>query len=271
MFDKKFESLEQETDPIKILRDSSFLLAVNQQLAVEISRRRKLAVDVAADELGMTYSLIAAKARLTKGRIGQIRKTAPPEERIVFGYGPLNEIRVTRLKPDPMRGVSINDVRVEGARRTFYQLLERLNLQVFEQVLQRSRLSHMYADSFTFIDLEKDFSLPEIIQKDPYIKIVRGGDSEERLELICDTEISKMNIIGYFGKFRVENKFLFILVGENDQALIRLVEYLSGNLKEIYGSVGSQEFSIILQSDYMEKNLDDKNIPVPINTVISIF
>jgi len=85
-----FDDVRRDPDPVRRGRRATELLAVYQQRAAELARLRRVAVEDAHRELGMSYTQIAAAMGLTKGRVSQIRGTAPPPERAFFGTGPVS-------------------------------------------------------------------------------------------------------------------------------------------------------------------------------------
>ncbi len=95
----EFEAVRREADPIKRGRRATGLLAVYQQRSAELARLRRVAIDEARDLLGGSYAEVAKAFGLTKGRITQIRHSAPPPERALFGVGPLTVAVPGRLLP----------------------------------------------------------------------------------------------------------------------------------------------------------------------------
>ncbi|MFC7660888.1 helix-turn-helix domain-containing protein [Pseudonocardia benzenivorans] len=55
---------------------------------MELARLRRAAIEEARDQLGGSYTEVAKAFGLTKGRITQIRNSAPPAHRAFFGVGP---------------------------------------------------------------------------------------------------------------------------------------------------------------------------------------
>ncbi|MET7769781.1 sigma-70 family RNA polymerase sigma factor [Nocardia sp. NPDC005366] len=85
-----FEQVRNDPDPIRRGQRATSLMTVYQQRATELARIRRAAIDQAHDEFGLPYKDIAEQLGLTKGRITQIRATAPPAERAFFGVGPVS-------------------------------------------------------------------------------------------------------------------------------------------------------------------------------------
>ncbi|MGH3567284.1 MAG: hypothetical protein ACRDRH_14880 [Pseudonocardia sp.] len=88
--DDEFEALRREPDPLARGRRATQLLATYQQRSVELARVRRAAIEEARDQLGGSYTEVARAFGLTKGRIAQIRSSAPPVHRAFFGVGPLD-------------------------------------------------------------------------------------------------------------------------------------------------------------------------------------
>ncbi|WP_435593338.1 sigma-70 family RNA polymerase sigma factor [Nocardia sp. bgisy118] len=82
--------MRRDPDPVRRGQRATELITVYQQRATELARLRRAAIEEARDSLGLNYSDIAGRLGLTKGRIAQIRSTAPDPERAFFGVGPVS-------------------------------------------------------------------------------------------------------------------------------------------------------------------------------------
>jgi len=85
-----FEDVRRDPDPIRRGRRATELLTACQQQAAELARLRRAAIEEAHQDQGMSYTQIALAMGITKGRISQIRGTAPAVERAFFGVGPVS-------------------------------------------------------------------------------------------------------------------------------------------------------------------------------------
>ncbi len=88
--DDEFDALRRDQDPVRRGRRATELLGTYQQRSVELARIRRAAIEEARDQLGGSYTEVARAFGLTKGRITQIRSSAPPAHRAFFGVGPLD-------------------------------------------------------------------------------------------------------------------------------------------------------------------------------------
>ncbi|WP_378733673.1 sigma-70 family RNA polymerase sigma factor [Nocardia brasiliensis] len=86
--DDDFEQVRNDPDPIRRGRRAAELMIVYQQRATELARLRKAAIEEAHRD-GMSYTEIAELFGITKGRISQIKASAPRAERAFFGVGPV--------------------------------------------------------------------------------------------------------------------------------------------------------------------------------------
>jgi hypothetical protein len=85
-----FDSVRAEPDPVRRGQRATRLLNTYQQRAVELARLRRAAIEEAHRDRGLSYTEIAEALGITKGRITQIRDTAPLPERAFFGTGPVS-------------------------------------------------------------------------------------------------------------------------------------------------------------------------------------
>src|SRR5699024_3360814 len=85
-----FDNVRQDPDSLRRGQRATELLTLYQQRATELARLRRAAIEETHRERGMSYTEIAAALGITKGRITQIRGTAPGPERVFFGVGPVS-------------------------------------------------------------------------------------------------------------------------------------------------------------------------------------
>src|SRR5947209_8313665 len=89
---------------------------VYQQRSVELARLRRDAINRAAQERGLSFTAVAEAIGLSKGRITQIRQSAPPTERAFFGVGPVTvAIPERQVEHRPFPVLSAEDT--EAARQ----------------------------------------------------------------------------------------------------------------------------------------------------------
>ncbi|MFC6242664.1 hypothetical protein ACFP55_14810 [Knoellia sp. GCM10027112] len=113
------------------------LISLYQQRGVELARLRREAIDEALKEGAVSYATLAEELGLSKGRIAQIRKSAPSAERALFGVGPV-EIWIPERKLEG-RHLPVVASEDQDAGERVRELLDRLQFSAF--------LRHVPADS----------------------------------------------------------------------------------------------------------------------------
>ncbi|WP_246872171.1 hypothetical protein [Nocardia rhamnosiphila] len=84
----EFDEVRSDPDPVRRGQRATELITLYQQRATELARLRKEAIEE-AHRTGLSFTEIAGLLGVTKGRISQIRTSAPPAERAFFGVGPV--------------------------------------------------------------------------------------------------------------------------------------------------------------------------------------
>ncbi|MCX0273972.1 sigma-70 family RNA polymerase sigma factor [Nocardia zapadnayensis] len=84
----EFDEVRSDPDPVRRGQRATELITLYQQRATELARLRKEAIEE-AHRAGLSFTEIAGLLGVTKGRISQIRTSAPPAERAFFGVGPV--------------------------------------------------------------------------------------------------------------------------------------------------------------------------------------
>ncbi|TLF75305.1 sigma-70 family RNA polymerase sigma factor [Nocardia cyriacigeorgica] len=125
----EFDSVRNDPDPIRRGQRAAELIAIYQQRAAELARVRKAAIEEAHRSQGKSYTEIAELLGLTKGRVSQIRATAPPLERAFFGVGPVAVGIPRRLGFE------------EGRERSFFDAAYRMTQATVEQILTELALA----------------------------------------------------------------------------------------------------------------------------------
>ncbi|WP_216911855.1 sigma factor-like helix-turn-helix DNA-binding protein [Nocardia noduli] len=127
--DDEFDAIRNDPDPIRRGRRAGELITVYQQRTTELSRLRKAAIEQAHREHGLSYSEIGTKLGLTKGRISQIRVSAPPPERAFYGVGPIAIGVPRRIGVEEGRERSYVDSNDAATRTRLERALEELSFK----------------------------------------------------------------------------------------------------------------------------------------------
>ena len=254
----EFDRVLAEPDPLRQARAATELMALYQQRGVELARLRKEAITRAADEHGMTLTAVAAELGLSKGRITQIRQTAPGPERAVFGVGPLTLAIPLRAMPDRPTGVIAAE---DGnAAQQMTELLTRLQFQVHAFQIPTTGEWDPPKDAVAICGPKSSHVTADAIASDPYLTFTDGGtgqwtirdrESAEVLESPMDTGKTDSDV-AYVGRLTYESGRLFVIAGLHSLGSLGAVAYLAENLPAIYAEVGVANFSMVVRSSFAD-------------------
>lgn len=252
----EFDEVRAEGDPLRQARRATDLLAVYAQRSIELARLRKVAIDRAHDELGMSYTDVAAKAGITKGRVTQIRKSAPPAERAFFGVGPVTVGVPVRSSDDRAHGViALEDT---TAAERLGELLESLSLAVLPFRIPADGRWDPPADAVAICGPKSSRVTAEAIEVDPFLTF--APDELERW-VITDRSTGEVfaspadegdanRDIAYVARLRRANGLLLVIAGVHALGSIGAAEYLTRNLATLYEEVGESPFSLVVTSAF---------------------
>jgi len=252
-----FDDVRRDPDPIRRGRRATELLTSYQQRAAELARLRRAAIEDAHRELGMSYTQIAAAMGITKGRISQIRATAPARERAFFGTGPVSV------------GVPYR-YRVTDRRRP---LIAAEDAKTGEHV---TRLLVGYALAVTTYQIEPDTAAPPpgdtvvicgpksapvgaaLLARDGALSmrqdvgrwwIVQRGGGERYGSPADDPEPADADL-AYVGRHQYGDHVAVHIAGIHAIGSLGAVHYLTGHLAALFAQAGDASFSLVIRASY---------------------
>lgn len=249
----EFEQVRAERDPLRQAQRATELLALYQQRGVELARLRKEAIDRAAQELGMSYTAVAARIGLSKGRITQIRQTAPPVERAFFGVGPVTVTVPLRRMDGRSAGVIAREDAASAEQLT--ALLTSLQLQVQQFHIPTDGEWTPSGDTVAICGPKSSHVTAEAINADPLLTFAPDDDGQWTLrdkatgqhfnspmdEGLTDEDLA------YLGRLPYRDGTLLVIAGIHALGSHGAVEYLANNLSHVYKTVGTQTFSAVVR------------------------
>lgn len=252
----EFEHVRAEEDPLRQARRATELLQTYSQRSHELARLRKAAIDRAHDQLGMTYTEVASKVGITKGRITQLRKTAPPAERAFFGVGPVTiAFPVRKIGDRPLGVVAVED---ETATKNMSGILESLSLAVDTYPIPTTGEWDPPADAVAICGPKSSHITAEAIENDPYLSF--QPDDAGRW-VITDRETGDVFVspsdagdptreVAYIARLQRRGRIILIIAGVHALGSVGAVEYLRRNLPDLYAAVGDAPFSLAVTSTF---------------------
>lgn len=252
----EFDQVRAEGDPLRQARRATELLAVYGQRSIELARLRKVAIDRAHDELGMSYTEVAAEAGITKGRVTQIRKSAPPAERAFFGVGPVTIAVPIRSVGERAHGVVALEDTTAAGRLT--QALDSLSLAAEVFHIPADGRWEPPADAVAICGPKSSHVTAEAIAADPYLRfepdqagrwVITDRASGEVFTSPAD-DGDPTRDLAYIARLRRPNGLLLVIAGVHALGSIGAVEYLTRNLATLYHDVSDTPFSLVVSSTF---------------------
>lgn len=251
-----FEQVRAEGDPLRQARRATELLALYGQRSTELARLRKVAIDRAHDELGLSYTEVAAKAGITKGRVTQIRKSAPPAERAFFGVGPVTIAVPLRSLGDRSHGVLAVEDATASERLT--RTLDSLSLAAETFHIPADGHWEPPADAVAICGPKSSSVTAEALDADPYLAF---APDESGRWVITDRATGQVftspadegdpsRDIAYVARLQRPNGVLLAIAGVHALGSIGAVDYLTRNLPALYEHVGESPFSLVVASTF---------------------
>ncbi|MFJ9365201.1 sigma-70 family RNA polymerase sigma factor [Nocardia sp. NPDC101769] len=257
----EFDAVRHDPDPVRRGRRAGELMTVYQQRATELARVRRAAIDEAYRERGLSYTEIAAQLGLTKGRITQIRSTAPPAERAFFGVGPV-------VVGIPRRyGVE------EGRERPFFDAVDMTTQAAVEASLARlSLLSTAFAiepdqaeiplsDAVIVCGPKSAPIARELLKSDPYLDFIRTdegwwiaekGSGRPRFDSPFRRANPSRIDIGYFGRHLHDGRVIVHIAGITSVGSLGVARWLDTNLSDLFSSREDLSISGVVECSFDE-------------------
>jgi hypothetical protein len=270
----EFDRVRAEADPLVQARLATDLLAEYQQRSVELARLRRDAIERAAAQDGMTYTAVAAALGLSKGRITQIRQTAPPSERAFFGVGPVTIAVPERTMPG--RALPVISAEDTLARQTLGALLAELNFQVVDaSVPAVGEWELPRGDLVAICGPKSSPTVASILATDPRLSF--GPDSHGRWVITdgadgtvygspMDQPGRASEDVAYVGRLRHGDRSLLVIAGVHAIGSLGAVDYLRRHLADVYPDVDEEPFSMVVRSRHDGATILDSEAACPPRT-----
>lgn len=252
-----FESVRREPDPIKRGRRATELLTQYQQRTTELARLRRAAVEQAHQESGLSYTEIAAAFGLTKGRITQIRNTAPTRERAFFGVGPVM-IGVPWRYQTTDRERPLIAAEDAATGDTLQQLLESLALTTTREQIQPDRATLPPGDVVLICGPKSAPVAAQLIGKDPALSFVSDNgrwfiqrtDTGERLASPSDDAPSTNADLAYVARHEVDDRVIVHIAGLHAIGSLGAAIHVQHHLAELFKQLEGRSASFVVRVEY---------------------
>ena len=252
----EFADVRRDPDPIRRGRRATELLALYQQRSTELARLRREALEEAHRDLGLPYNQIATSLGITKGRVTQIRSTAPAAARALFGVGPVTIVTPYRYQvTDRERPLlAAEDVAAAEAAK---QLLESFDFVTRSTQIGPDDTELPSGDLFVICGPKSSPAVMRLLDSDPRLTIAQDEDgwfiedrrTQARHHSPSDTARGSADV-AYVAR-RVEgNRTIAHVAGLHAIGSLGAVEYLTANAAELYSASAGNDFSLLVESGY---------------------
>ena len=251
-----FEDVRRDPDPLRRGRRATDLLTVYQQRATELARLRRAAIEEAY-LLGMSYTEIASALGITKGRVTQIRSTAPAPERALFGVGPVSIGVPYRYRTtDRERPLIAAEDAQTGEE--LEQMLTAHAFAVSRYQIEPTQAEPPPGDTIVVCGPKSAAVGANLISRDPALKMVNyrrrwwisdrrtsariGSPSDEARSLDAD--------VAYIARHVIDGRVVLHIAGIHAIGSLGAVHFLRASAAELFEQAGDRPFSLAVRADY---------------------
>jgi hypothetical protein len=258
-----FDSVRAEPDPVRRGQRATRLLNIYQQRAVELARLRRAAIEEAHRDRGLSYTEIADALRITKGRITQIRDTAPLPERAFFGVGPVSigiayGYRVT----DRERPLIAAEDAQTGEQ--LEQLLTSLTFAVTRYQIDPERVDPPPGDTVVVCGPKSAAIGAALMARDPALGMTESGGRwliEDRragqvIGSPADEDPAQNVDVAYLARHVLDGQVVVHIAGIHAIGSLGAAHYLTSHLDalfihpDLFTPTGEQPFSAVIRASF---------------------
>ncbi|WP_280304661.1 sigma-70 family RNA polymerase sigma factor [Nocardia abscessus] len=248
-----FDAVRNDPDPIRRGRRATDLITVYQQRSIELARLRKAAIEEAHHQQGMSYTDIAAQLGITKGRITQIRTTAPGPERAFFGVGPVSVGIPRRYGFEEGRERPYFDANDQAAQEQIEATLARLSLASSRFTIESDREVPPSGDCVIICGPKSAPVARNLLNDDPDFDIERHDDrwwiADSRtgrrygspFRVDAETRID----IGYFRRREDRGRVIVHIAGITSIGSLGVARWIDKHVAELFDPAGASVSGII--------------------------
>lgn len=204
----------------------------------------------------MTYADIAGAIGLTKGRITQIRASAPPQERALFGVGPVT-IGVPARYGTTDRERPLLAAEDVAAADSAAQLLTDLGFATSLHQIEPDDTTLPNGDLFIICGPKSAPVATQLIDQDPVLNIVSSDSSWSIIERATGAAFeSPADLYGehadvaYLSRRSENDRVVTHIAGLHAIGSLGAVRYLHDSTDAIYSATREASFSLVIGSRY---------------------
>jgi hypothetical protein len=253
----EFDDVRRDPDPIRRGRRATELLTVYQQRAAELARLRRAAIEEARQSRGMSYTQIAAAMGITKGRISQIRGTAPAPERAFFGVGPVSVgVPLRHGVTDRQRPLIAAEDAQTGEE--IARLLGGYGLAVTRYQIKPGTTAPLPGDTVVICGPKSAPVGATLLAQDRALDMHEDAgrwwivhrSTGERYGSPADEQDHARADLAYVARHQYGDRVAVHIAGIHAIGSLGAVHYLAGHLAELFAQAGDTSFSLAVRASY---------------------
>ncbi len=237
----EFDMVRNDPDPIRRGLRAAELMIEYQQCATELARLRKVAIEE-AHQSGLSYTEIAERLGVTKGRISQIRSSAPRRERAFFGVGPVAIGIPRRIGREDGRQRPYFDANDQAARLAVEAALTQLALAATTFPIDPDRTELPAGDCIVICGPKSAPVARILLDGDPFLDFEHDDDgwsitdarTGDRHRSPYRHDDSVRTDIGYFSRRTDNGRVVIHIAGITSIGSLGVATWLSSNLADVF-------------------------------------
>ncbi|HEY8722101.1 hypothetical protein [Pengzhenrongella sp.] len=268
----EFDLVRGEVDPLRRARRATDLVALYQQRSVELARLRRTAIEEAVRERGITYTVAAQAAGISKSRVSQQRKGGPPTARVLFGVGPVTVAVPTRAMPD--RFLPVISAEDSIAAEQMSDLLRSYGFIVNQFHIPTDGQWRPTGDVVAICGPKSSSVTADALKADPMLDFTtdaagRWVITDRKAGAVwgspMDNDPTERTDVAYIGRIRTDEANVFLIAGVHAIGSVGAIHHLStpGTAESLYAAVGEAPFSAVVRSTFDGATITDTDYAVP--------
>lgn len=253
-----FDAVRRDPDPIHRGVRAGELIALYQQRMNELARLRRAAIEEAHAELDLDYKDIAEKFGLSKGRITQIRTTAPRPERAFFGVGPVAVGVPRRRGFEEGRERTFVDQADISTRETIQTALEQLSLASTAFYIEPDRADAPAGDAVIICGPKSAPIALSLLAHDPHLDFerdderwwIRDDSGGHRFDSPYRRLDSVRKDVGYFARHLIDGRIIVHIAGIMSVGSHGVAHWLTANLPTLFKGNEYRSVSGIVECEF---------------------
>lgn len=237
-------------DPLARAKAATELLTEYQQANTELARLRREAVEITVRDTEMNYTEVARHVGLSKGRIAQIRKTAPPPHRALFGVGPVTvAIPVRTVSGRELGAVALEDTLSADLMTA---TLNSLALESYRYQIPPDGQWEIETDAVIICGPKSSPKSAHLIAEDPFFNlspnhrgqwIITQNHTSQTLTSGIDTHPSSGTDLAYVSGRTVRDRRVTLIAGIHAIGSLGAATFLEEHAASLYAQAGVRNFS----------------------------